>query len=251
MLAIVRKAVANEVPVVIAGGGDGTLSAVANILIGTGSALGVLPLGTGNAFARDLGIPIDAAAACEVVSSGKIACLDVGIANGSCFLNVATVGLSTAIAASLREPSKRRFGRVVYAFAVARAFVHIRPFRATLKTENGTHTFQSLQIVIGNGRYHAGPFRVAPDASLTTGKLSLYALDSAKKSSLIRLALHLPSASHVVLPEVHSEAASSGELTTEPRRRVTLDGEIGLYTPLRFEVRPGALRTVVPFEFAD
>lgn len=250
ILAAVRDAVESGAPLVIVGGGDGTLNAVANLLVGASTAMAVLPLGTGNAFARDLGLSTDLEVACDVASQGRIAEVDVGIANGACFLNVATVGLTSAIAASLREPDKRRFGRLVYVVAVARAIRHIRPFTATLVTDNGRQNrFRALQVVIGNGRHHAGPFKVTPEAGLQTGKLSLYALESASKGALLRLALHLPSATHVLLPEVHSEMTSRGTLETEPGRRVILDGEAGPYTPLRFEVRPAALKVVVPQDF--
>src|SRR5688572_9900436 len=88
-------------PVVIVGGGDGTLSAVAQHFEGTGRVLGVMPFGTGNAFARDLKIPIDIKSAAQIIAGGKTAQVDVGIANGKRFLNVATLGVTTLIAREL------------------------------------------------------------------------------------------------------------------------------------------------------
>jgi diacylglycerol kinase (ATP) len=249
MLAEARKAVRDRVPVLIVGGGDGTFNALANVLVGSETALGVLPLGTGNAFARDLGVPADVTSACRIIATGKLAQVDVGIANGQHFLNVATVGLTTSIASSLQESLKRRYGRIIYLYAVIKAYRQIQPFEATLQTENGSLTFPTLQVVIGNGRYHAGPFRLAPDAGITTGRFSVYALESAHKTSLLKLALHLPSGDYVKLPEVHSESTFGGTLTCSPARRVTLDGEVGPQTPLKFEVAPRSLRVVVPNDF--
>ena len=250
MLSEARKAVRDKVPVLIVGGGDGTFNALAEILVGTETALGVLPLGTGNSFARDLGIQANLSTACEVICSGKIADVDVGLANGHHFLNVATVGLTTSIASALQESLKRRYGRIVYVYAIIRAYRHIRPFEATLQTENGSICFPTLQVVIGNGRYHAGPFKVAPDAGITTGRFSVYALESTHKSSLLKLALHLTSGNHITLPEVHSESTVGGKLICSPVRHVTLDGEIGPKTPLKFEIKPNAMRVIVPNEFA-
>lgn len=245
LLSEAKAAVERKTPLVIAGGGDGTFNALANIVVGTETTLGVLPLGTGNAFARDLQVPVDVAQACEIVAKGKSMAVDIGIANDAYFVNVATVGLTTEIARGLQESLKRRFGRLVYVAAILRALEHIKPFRAVLQTENGTTEFETLQVVIGNGRYHAGPFPVAPDASITTGKLSLYALESASKASLLKLALYLPSGRQGALPEVHTEKTEGGLLTTYPPLPVTVDGEVRPRTPLRFAVAPAAIRVMV------
>src|SRR5579859_1221173 len=103
------------IPLVIIGGGDGTLSGVTRYFIGSGSTLGVLPLGTGNQFARELGIAADVGAACRVLTQGQVAEVDVGVAGGDYFLTVATVGLTTLVAQDLTGAEKRRFGRLAYA----------------------------------------------------------------------------------------------------------------------------------------
>ncbi len=249
MIEDAKKVVKEKVPVLIAGGGDGTFNVLSDILVGSETALGILPLGTGNAFARDLGIAPDLQQAIDVIATGKIVPVDIGVVNGRHFLNVATVGLTVAIAASLQESLKRKYGRVVYLYAVARAYRHIKPFEATLKTENGEITFPTLQVVIGNGRYHAGPFKLAPDAGITTGHLSLYALESSNKAALIKLGLHLTKGDQGALPEVHSEQTLGGTLTCKPIKNSILDGERGPQTPLKFETKHDALKVIVPAEF--
>ncbi len=244
-----HRAVKEQVPVLIGGGGDGTVNALANIVIGSKTALGVLPLGTGNAFARDLGIPFEVKAACEALTGGKRVAVDVGEANAKLFLNVASIGLTGGIVRSLTESLKRKYGRAAYVYAVVRAIRQIQPFRVELKTENGKTSFESLQVVIGNGRYHAGPFPIAPNAGITTRKLSLYALESASKVSLLKLALHLPGGDHVLLPEIHSEATVGGHLVTVPPRRGIFDGELGPPTPFHFSVKPRSLEVIAPQEF--
>ena len=169
----VKRAMADKIPVLIAGGGDGTLSGVANMLLGSETALGVLPLGTGNSFARDLGIAPELRKACEVIGNGKIAHIDVGIANGSCFPQCGDGGAINRDRRIAPRATKCRFGRVVYAYAVARAFdiIDLLP-RPLLSTECGSITFLTLQIVIGNGGVIT-PVRSSSrrTPATTTGKL--------------------------------------------------------------------------------
>ncbi|HWD40559.1 MAG TPA: YegS/Rv2252/BmrU family lipid kinase [Fimbriimonas sp.] len=243
-----KEEVDKGTPLLLVGGGDGSVNAMANVTAGTQTALGILPFGTGNAFARDLGI-LDVEQACEAIANGRVARVDIGSANEKAFVNVATVGLTTEIAKSLQESLKRKYGRFVYVYAVLTALRHIKPFHVNLETDNGQIDFMTLQVVVGNGRYHAGPFKVAPDAGITTGKLSVYALESASKAALLKLAIHLPRGDHVTLPEVHSESILRGVLSTTPVKTSIVDGEPGPKTPINFCVHPHGLKVIVPEDF--
>jgi len=244
-----RSAIQRKVPLVIAGGGDGTFSSIARYFVNSESVLGVLPLGTGNAFARDLGIPAQLDVACQTIAGGKVAGVDLGFAGDDYFLNVATIGLTTRIAQALTVPMKRKYGRFVYAIAMARALTQSKPFQVRIETENGIDEFETLQLVIGNGRYHAGPFPLAPNASITEGKLSLYALASSSKAAFLKLALRLPTGSQGQLNEVHAQDTVGGKISTFPPLPVTVDGEICVRTPMTFCVKPDALRVMAPKTF--
>jgi YegS/Rv2252/BmrU family lipid kinase len=246
LLGLVDDAIRSEIPLIVVGGGDGTLSSVAQKLIGTNATLGVLPLGTGNAFARDLGISPDLNLALPVIMSGETRMVDLGQANGSVFVNIASVGLTTEIAKSLDPTLKRTLGKAAYIAAVWRALARVKPFWVTLSTENGLAKFETLQVVIGCGRFHAGPFQLSEAASIDSGKLSLYALQTARKSALLKLALNLTFGHHGRLEEVHTEETAGGTLRTDPKRKVTVDGEISQRTPLEFKILPAALRVLVP-----
>lgn len=246
----VQSAIQRKVPLIIAGGGDGTFSSIARFFVNSESTLGVLPLGTGNAFARDLGIPAEVGRACDIIANGKDAGVDLGYAGDDYFLNVATLGLTTQIARNLTDQEKKRWGRFVYAFAIARALRGVKPFRVKIESDNGTTEFETLQVVLGNGRYHAGPFLLSPNASITEGKLTLYALKTTHRSAFVRLALNLAVGKHVDLAEVHSEETTWGTITTTPRLKVTVDGEICEQSPLQYKVLPDVLRVRVPPEFA-
>jgi YegS/Rv2252/BmrU family lipid kinase len=245
----VQSAVEAKVPLVVVGGGDGTFSLVAKHMAGSSSILGVLPLGTGNAFARDLEIPVDPQGASEVLLRGKVADVDLGRAGNDFFVNVATVGLTTRIAEQLSDEAKRRFGRMVYAIAIMRAVTRVRPFKATLLTPEEAISFETLQVVISSGRHHAGPFPVTPEAHITDRHLSGYALTTNKRSVLLKYALSLWGGRHVDLPEVTAFRTTRGRLETLPPKLVTVDGEIKLRTPLDFAVAPKAIRVAVPLDF--
>lgn len=238
--------VESGVPMVIVGGGDGTFSSVARHFSHKKTILGVLPLGTGNSFARDLGIEASVEKASEVLLNGKIAQIDMGCIEGKSFLNVATIGVTTRIAQSLESGLKKYWGRAVYAVSLFKALREIEPFRVKLSFPNGEHDFESLQVVIGNGRFHAGPFPVAPDAHLDSGFLSVYALASSRKSAFFKMALRLFGGHHVDLPEVKAFRVREGRIEADPPQKLVVDGEVSKPTPAGFSVVSHALKVVVP-----
>jgi diacylglycerol kinase (ATP) len=249
LLSGIRNSLRAGCPRIILGGGDGTFSSAVHLLANRPVQLGVLPLGTGNSFARDLDIPADLPTACKIIAEGIESEVDLGRLNDDYFINVATIGLTTRIASHLTNPMKRKFGQFVYVVALAQAIREVEPFRATLRTENGETSFETLQVVIGNGKYHAGPFRLSETSSITDGKLSLYALQAKSKGALIRMAFRLHSGTQGSLDEVHAEETAGGTLVANPIRKVTVDGEINQKTPINFRVQPRTLRVLVPDQF--
>jgi YegS/Rv2252/BmrU family lipid kinase len=225
------------------------MSGCAGEFKGSDSVMGVLPLGTGNAFARDLGIPSDVEGACRVLLEGIPRQIDLGIACDRHFVNVATVGLTTLIAEELRDEQKRRFGRFVYALAAIRALARLRPFHAVLRTPDGVEEFETMQIVFGSGRFHAGPFPVTPDAEITDRFLHGYALKTTSKGALLKMAIRLWGARHVQLPEVESFRLKRATLETTPRERVVIDGEIVGHTPTELSIDPAAIRVMAAKDF--
>ena len=244
-----KQAVKEKAPMLIVGGGDGTISAVAGLVANTQSSLGILPLGTGNEFARDLQIPMDVAGACDVICNGRIVHVDLGKIEDRIFVNVATLGLTTKIAEQLTNPMKARFGRFAYVFALIGGLRNLRPFQAVLSTENGVTEFECMQLVIGNGRLHAGPFPVSPRAGLRIGKFTIYALMGNSRGELLKYALMLPGGHHVMLAQVHCEQAAHGTLKTVPRVKTTVDGEIFCRTPVKFQTMSSALKVLAPADF--
>ncbi len=134
---LVEKQIRDGVPLVIAGGGDGTFSSIAHLFARKEAVIGVLPLGTVYAFARDLGILPDVHAACDALLNGKIARVDMGLIGDREFVNVATIGLSTKIALGLQDDLKKKLGRGVYLVSLLRALATIVPFHVKLELKSG------------------------------------------------------------------------------------------------------------------
>lgn len=234
---------------IIVGGGDGTLSAAANILVKTDSVLGVLPLGTGNAFARDLKIPTSAAKAAEVITTGKVVKVDLGSARGRYFLNVVSIGLSAEAAKTLTVPLKRKMGRFVYAFALRQALRETKPFHVVVETNEGTAESDAVQLVIGNGRYHAGPLLLSPGASITDGQLLVYVVDGSALTDLVKYAMLLPTGLQGLLKTVKTAGVKSGRVFADPGQDAVADGEVIGSTPFDFMIHPQALPVMVPASF--
>nr|WP_187323619.1 lipid kinase [Stigmatella aurantiaca] len=258
---VLAEAVQQGARRILIGGGDGTLSGVITPLLGRDVTLGVLPLGTGNDFARSLGIPASIEAACEIIAQGYTARVDVGLANGRPFLNAASLGLATAIAKRLNKRLKQRIGKLAYPIAAAAEAWEHQPFRVWLKTDTDTLELDVLQLVVGNGRYHGAGNMVAPDAALDDRMLHVYAITAPSAeagregtglghiqdlSTLARVAFSLRSGEHVDHPAVTTLQTSRLFVEAEPSQEVNADGELIGQTPMRFELVPSALRVFAP-----
>lgn len=242
----VKEALQMGLPLVCVGGGDGTFSAISDQFIGVDSTLGVLPLGTGNSLARDIGIVADVKQAVDVLLKGKPRKIDLGQVNDRFFVNVATIGLTTQIAESLTDEAKRRLGRAVYLMAVCRAAMNTRPFTVRIDIDGERREYRAHQVVVGSGRYHGGPFQVTPDAQIDSGRLSGYVLKSSGRGTLLRYALNLWRGKHVEMPEVFPFDTESLRVSTLPTKRLTVDGEIQGKTPAEFRIHPAAIQVMAP-----
>ncbi len=249
LIEAVGQAAAHGTQVVIVGGGDGSLSASLKAMVKTGSTLGVMPLGTGNQFARDLDIPSDITRASQIIAAGFRAKVVVTELNGAPFLNVATLGLSTLIARNLDPTAKKLLGKLAYAVAVFRALRKMKPFHAQWELPSGPQAFDIVQMVVGNGRLHAGPFPLAPDASIADGLLDGYAIRTGSKLEHWKAAMMLPFGGHVNLDSVPAFRATNFRMTTQPKVGITVDGEEVWHDKMEFIVQPSALSVIIPETF--
>jgi YegS/Rv2252/BmrU family lipid kinase len=235
----------------VVGGGDGTLSLAARHLAHRDVALGVLPLGTTNNFARTLGIPLDVAGAVGVLTGGKVADVDLGQADGTFFANLVSVGLSGDVAGTVRHGLKRVAGRAAYPLTALARLPRHRPFQATITSGDRDFTLTTHQLNIANGSFHAGR-PITGDASADDRLLLAYSLGGPSRPALIGATVR-----HALLGarRSHAEpaflATSELWLHTEPPLPLDIDGEVHGRTPARITLAPNALRVMVTPGFPD
>lgn len=235
---------------VVGAGGDGTLNAVASRLVGTPTAFGVIPLGTLNHFAKDLGIPLDPLEALATIAAGHTIAVDVGEVNGHCFLNNSSIGLYVDV---VRQRTRHQVllghGKwTAFAFAVLAVFRRFPFMRVTLTVDGHTSTRKTPLVFVGNNRYLTEGWQIGQREGLQGGRLSLYLTERAGRWRLLAMAFG------ALFGRLRQATEFRSLLTTEVRietgRRhlqVATDGELlRLATPLRYRIRPGALRVAVP-----
>jgi diacylglycerol kinase family enzyme len=250
MIATARRALENGAEMVAAGGGDGTINAVASVMAGSGVRFGVLPLGTLNHFAKDLGIPLDLDEAVRNLATGVARQVDVGEVNERIFLNNSSLGLYPDIVRD-REKQQRRLGRGKWPAAVWATLAALRryPFLSMRLTVNGkTLARRTPFVFIGNNRYKMEGLSIGERDHLDDGLLSLYVPQHPTRLGLLRFAFD------ALLGKLGSErdfdVLESGGFeidTHHAHLHVATDGEVTRMTPpLRYRVRPGALTVLVP-----
>ena len=233
---------------IVAGGGDGTISSVAAQLVGHRAALGVLPLGTLNHFARDIGMPLDTEEAIAAICTGEVKAVDVGAVNGKVFINNSSLGLYPD-QARLRQVWRAKIGRWP-ALIMASAVVLTRfPFLRVVAEFNGKRIIRRCpMLLVSNNEYKLEPGKLTERDRLDKGVLGIYLLRDEGRTGLLRIALH--SLVYKLEEAASFENDTAAEVVVQTRQRkisVALDGEVyRLKTPLRYESMPASLRVVVP-----
>jgi diacylglycerol kinase family enzyme len=240
---------AGEGRVLVAAGGDGTVSTVGSVAIRTGADFGVLPLGTRNHFARDAGIPLDVPSAIAVIAAGRIRLLDVGDVNGRPFVNNVSLGVYARVVCERQVEEARGRGRwTAFAIALARSWRSYRLMTVRLTADGRALMRRTPFVFVGNGDYRAEGLELGSRSSLETGQLSIFTAPEAGRFDALTLPFRaltrrLPS-------DGTFEGFSAGELmveTPDHQASVAVDGELMLArTPLCFAVHARRLRTFVP-----
>lgn len=250
VLEAAREAVASGADAVVAGGGDGTIRTVASVLVGGSVPLGVLPVGTLNHFARDLGIPVDLAEAVRLIAQGTPRALDVGEVNGQVFINNSMLGFYPPMV-RVRDRERRHLSRGKWAATFSAALkvlprlplLHVRVVGEDLSID-----LETRFVFIGNNEYEMNAFTYGARSRFDSGDLYLYIAKSRSRLGLVGLALlglvrdvkRTQSFDRWCLPE----------FTIDVRKRnlpVYLDGEVTLLAPpLCYRVRSRSLPVILP-----
>lgn len=250
LVALAREALDAPGEIIVAGGGDGTVSAVASVVAGTDKALGVLPLGTLNHFAKDLGIPLELPEAVATIAHGRVTEVDVGEVNGRVFINNSSLGLYPRIVAD-RDALRHRLmsGKwPAFAWATMRALRRLPFLDLRITVDEKKIGRRTPFLFIGNNAYEISGFELGGRPNLTSGRLGLYLAHRAGRLGLVRLALRALCGrlNRDKDFEIYSVTEARIE-ATRSRLRVATDGEVCyLETPLHYRSRARDLRVVVP-----
>ena len=250
---LAQKAIANNAEIIIASGGDGTVSMVAEALVGTDIPLGAIARGTANAFANALDIPCAIEAACQVIVDGATKKVDVGMCNGKPMILLAGIGFEADMVEDADRETKNRLGMLAYVLSGLKQLREFEKFETTIETDDKIITVKANAITIANA---------APSTSVLAhgtagviyddGLLDVTIVAPETRANAIAISYHLlQSASN-------DEAAERNDIgylrtkwvrvTTDPPQKVVLDGEIIGLTPIEVECIPKGLMVFAPVE---
>jgi YegS/Rv2252/BmrU family lipid kinase len=244
--ATVRAAVRDGAPMVIVGGGDGSLSGVVDEMVDKDCLFAILPLGTANSFARTIGLPLDLDGAIAAIATGRRRRIDLGMIDGDYFVNAAALGLPPMIGGSVPHKLKRYLGRLGYLLWAIWCFLRFSPFRLIVEEEDGrVHRMWASEVRIFNGRFHGG-VELTESTDVDSGDIVIQAVTG---RGMARLAWDW----YAKFFKLRSRDAHSVEfrgkrlrLDTKPRLRISIDGEILARTPVTVSVAQRAVEVVVP-----
>jgi diacylglycerol kinase family enzyme len=244
------QAARKEIDAVVVGGGDGSISAVAGVLAGTGIPLGILPLGTLNHFAAELGIPTDIDAAVAVIAAAAAHPVDLGEVNGRVFVNNSSIGFYPflVLARERRRLSGGHAKWVATALACLQVLRHLPIHRLSISAEGRNDRVRTPCLFVGNNRYDLTSPALVRRERLDRGELWLCVARRQSRLSLIWLACRLVVGGLDRARDLQTLQVGSAEISSRKGRLlVAADGEVEVMrSPLLYRSRPGALRVFLP-----
>lgn len=240
---LAREAAASGYDLIVAAGGDGTVGTVASALLGTETALGILPLGSVMNMARSLDIPRDLEGAAEVIETGQVRAVDVGEANGKLFFEAASVGLHAAVFSESERLEKGDYRSLLSAL---RTLIRYRPHRMRLELDEGVISTRALMVTVSNGPYMGLAFTVAPDARLDDGRFDVNVYRGFSRWELVRHLGSIARGRRSYHPKVSTYRSARVHIESRRPLPCRLDGLDFGTTPLTLVTRKRALRIVVP-----
>ena len=241
----IREAISNA-PMVIVGGGDGSLSTNVDFFMGMDTVFAIIPLGTANSFAGTLGIPKDVDSAVAVIADGERKRIDLGCIDGDYFVNAAAIGLSPLIAKTVPHKLKRYLGSVGYLLWALRCAFRFRPFLMTVEHDDGRcEKVWATEARIANGTHHGG-VEMVESQEIDSGLIVIQAVTGTSVWGLgwswFATVMKLRGR-HGTTCEFQGR---NMRLNTKPRLDISIDGEIAARTPVTISVARGAIEVAAP-----
>ena len=239
-----ERAVEQGYQTIVAAGGDGTINEVVNGIAGASVNLGILPLGTVNVFAQELGLPLKLEKAWDVIEKGETRPIDLAVANGHHFVQMAGIGIDAQVVKETSKATKRVLGPLSYILTATKVAVTKQP-RLRVICQRKVVAEGSF-VLVGNGRYYGGPFSLFNEANLQDGFLDVCVFKSTDYVSIIRYLRGALFGSLSKFSDVFYFKTKN--LTVESDRDVPLevDGEVVGRSPVKFAIKPGKLRVLAP-----
>jgi YegS/Rv2252/BmrU family lipid kinase len=242
--ALAEQAAADGCERVVAAGGDGTINEVVNGLAGSDTALGLLPLGTMNVFATELGLPIGNLRKCwEVIEHGLVKPVDLLRANDQYFVQLAGIGFDAQVVAATSFDFKKTLGPLSYIIS-ATQIASKKPPSLTIRGGGGTR--QGSFVLIGNGRYYGGPFVLFKNALIDDGMLDVLIFKNLGYLDIVRYLQAIVLGNHTALSDVEYFQTANVRVTSTEPVPVEVDGDVIGTLPVSFKVLPRTLRVLVP-----
>ncbi len=243
--ALARRAVEEGFARIVAAGGDGTVNQVANGLAGSNAALGLLPLGTVNVFAMELGLPLHNLELCwEIINGANMRLVDLPSANGKYFVQLGGVGLDAQVVKETSLTFKRSFGPLSYLISAAQIAAR-KPPKLLIESENASVEEGSF-VLIGNGRLYGGPFPFFKHAIIDDGLFDVVVFKRLGYLEIIKYLQDVVFSSDIHVSEIEYFQTRRLRITSEQDVPVELDGELAGHCPVDFQIQKKALRVLAP-----
>jgi diacylglycerol kinase (ATP) len=244
--ALAAQAIAAGADVVAAYGGDGTVMDVATALLGTGIPLAILPGGTANVMAMELGIPGDTAGACRLLMTGQVRAIDFGRLGAQHFLLRVGIGAEAVMVKEAARELKERFGRLAYALTAIRALREAPHVRFLMNIDGQEIISEGVTCFLANsGNLGMPNLQLSSIIRVDDGRLDVVVVRAADLNSLISITAGVLTGNEEITPLQHWQG-STITISADPPQPVIYDGELWGATPVSVETLPGAIHVIVP-----
>jgi diacylglycerol kinase (ATP) len=230
---------------IVAAGGDGTINEVVNGLAGTGTTLGLLPIGTMNVFATELGLPVHDLDLCwDIVKGDSTRAVDLPKANQKFFVQLAGVGLDAQVVKETSAQLKRSFGPLSYLISAVQIAAR-KPPKLFIQSDD-TSIDEGSFVLVGNGRLYGGPFPFFKRAALDDGLLDVVVFKRLGYLEIIKYLQDVVFSSNIRVPEIEYFQTARLRVESDQTVPVELDGELVGNCPVEFSIQESSLRVLVP-----
>lgn len=243
---IAAEAVRRNDDVVVAAGGDGTINEVIQALAHSETALGVLPLGLENIWAKEIGIGSDVQDAARCLTDGQCRRVDLGQAGSRYFLLMASLGIDSLIVQEVTRESKLRLGETAYLLTGLKMLASFRGVDIAVSLGDRSLRRRALLVVVGNTRLYAGRVRITPEARVDDSLLDICLFNQGDLLTQSRYVVSVLAGLHLGTPGIEYFRAPKLTIEANPEWPVQADGDIVGSTPMLFRSVPQALRAIVP-----